>query len=39
MDLLEENSKNKSSKKDLKENPQKGVYIKDLKMIPVKSID
>ena len=37
MDLLEE--KRANAKKDLKENPQRGVFIKDLKMIPVKSVD
>lgn len=26
-------------KKDLKESPQTGVFIKDLKFVPVKSVD
>lgn len=38
-DLLEEKNKNNVQKKDLKENPQKGVFIKDLKMVAVKSVD
>ena len=38
MDLLEDKKKVQSTKKDLKESPGKGVFIKDLKMIPVKSV-
>lgn len=37
MDLLEE--KRAGAKKDLKENPQKGVFIKDLRMVAVSSVD
>ena len=39
MDLLEDKKKVQSTKKDLKESPGKGVFIKDLKMIPVKSVE
>ena len=36
MDLLEEK---KGFKKDLKENPTQGVFIKDLKKVAVRSVD
>jgi len=39
MDLLEVNNQGKTVKKDLKEAPGKGVYIKDVKLLPVKSVD
>ena len=38
MDLLEDKKKNATTKKDLKEAPGKGVFIKDLKTVPVKSV-
>lgn len=37
--MLEDKKKGSSTKKDLKESPDKGVFIKDLKMVPVKSVD